>query len=191
MKLKPFLLLAFLIFFGFVCLQPFINHARQSWNICYNEWAIFGQISNPPTNLITNEPNRNSDDPKKFMSQDAKWAAVFMIIGALLAGIVGLIQNWWIARINAREEMLSVIEEARLTFEMKGLKPDSVYKLRHREITLAVLKFRRNIFCCNRRKLNREWKAYKQLEHDHEEITKGEIERFWNFCYEMASCSCS
>ena len=121
------------------------------------------------------------------MSQDSKWGALYLIIGAVLAGLLGVFQNWWTGRANTREDFLNMIDQNRLMLESDQFDASLTYRVKSSDMNLYITKLKRVLFKRNRIKLEKAWKEYQEMEKSLATITKHEIKHFWDFCYDLAS----
>lgn len=174
-------ILIFLLLLVAIIFQSFQNHCRDAGNVVYLEQPVFWKSCNPTANEKTNNPPRNCDNPKRFMSQDAIWACVFMVIGSGLAVFGGVLLSLWQERRQVRLQIKDLIQEIQSMIEGGQFDPKSIHGYSINRLSIPIKRFEWNIFGSKRIKLNEEWAKYKQLFSTPEQITKDKISSFLEF----------
>lgn len=96
-----FIASTFFIFIGAVFYQSFQEHPWNDGNVFYIERPIFWKASHAITNEKENSPNNTVSNHPFYMS-DTFWNGIYMIIGAGLAGLIGIWTDWHQRRADQR-----------------------------------------------------------------------------------------
>ncbi len=165
----------FLLSLVSVFLQSSPCHSGNAGNVFYLEKPVFFQTGNPITQKIESNPNRNGQKPESFMSQDAKWSALWTCIGAFLAVLGGIFQSWWQGRSQAKDAILDDIVRISNQIEMEEFAPKTILMLAKSSLSIPITRLEHSVFCWNKKKVSRWWAEMKCM--DEEKTTKDEIKK--------------
>jgi hypothetical protein len=131
------------------------------------------------TDVKTNDPHNAAKKPKTSMSE-TMWNGVFMVGGALLAAVFGILQSRWQRRTQVRDEFSDMIDERFAMLESESFQAKTVYDCSIVEFQTFIRKLNGSLCKCTRRKLEKEWGKYKQMGEFPETVTKEKIAESWN-----------
>lgn len=110
---------------------------------------------------------------------ETMWNGIFMVGGALLAGVFGILQSRLQRRMQVRDDFSDMIDERFAMLDGETFEAKTVYDCSIVEFQTFMRKLDGALCKCTSRKLKEEWKKYEQMAKFPDKITKDEIRKSW------------